>query len=262
MTHCFNTSIAKEYGIEEAIIIHYLYFWIAKNASDDSNFKDDLFWTYNTTKTYADFFEYINEKKIIRCLSKLENEGVIKKGNFNTNKWDKTKWYAFTSKGYELLFKNGYELKPFYRLTQNGIIDLTKWVNRFGQNGQINNTNSKAINKEEEKENIKRKEDDALFDECWIAYRRKGLKNKSKEYWNKLSDEEKGKVLPHINAYVQSRDANYQKDFERYLRDKVFNEIIYVGNSAIYDPLTIKDDNSSQNNNGEPPEQSGSLWQS
>ena len=75
-----------------------------------------------------------------------------------------------------------------------------------------------------------------LFEECWVAYRRKGVKKKAYEYWKKLSDAEKQNVLPHIKAYVSARDLQYQKDFERYLRDKVFSTIVFNGNKVVYDP--------------------------
>lgn len=78
-----------------------------------------------------------------------------------------------------------------------------------------------------------------LFEECWIAYRRKGSKKKALEYWKKLTDTEKENVLPHIKAYVSSRELQYQKDFERYLRDKVFMTIVFNGNKIVYDPTKI-----------------------
>ena len=78
-----------------------------------------------------------------------------------------------------------------------------------------------------------------LFEECWLAYRRKGSKKKSFDYWRKLSDDEKKNVLPHIKAYVSNRDLQYQKDFERYLRDKVFTTIVFHGNKVVYDPTKI-----------------------
>lgn len=80
-----------------------------------------------------------------------------------------------------------------------------------------------------------------LFEECWVAYRRKGIKKRAKEYWNKLSDEEMNMVMPHIKAYVSSREIQYQKDFERYLRDRVFMEVVYDGNNLVYDPTKAVD---------------------
>lgn len=76
-----------------------------------------------------------------------------------------------------------------------------------------------------------------LFDECWKAYRRKGSKKKAKEYWNKLKDSEYRMVLPHIKAYVSSRELRFQLDFERYLRDKAFMNVVFMDNSIIYDPM-------------------------
>lgn len=81
---------------------------------------------------------------------------------------------------------------------------------------------------------------DSLFEKCWIAYRRKGSKKKSFEYWGKLTDDEKQLVLPHIKAYVDSRDMQYQKDFERYLRDKIFLSVVFKNNSVIYDPTRFE----------------------
>ena len=86
---------------------------------------------------------------------------------------------------------------------------------------------------------------DELFEECWKTYRRKGIKRKSMEYWKKLTEKEKSVVLAHIKAYVSSRDIQYQKDFERYLRDKVFETIVYKGNNVVYDPTKKKSDSTS-----------------
>lgn len=78
-----------------------------------------------------------------------------------------------------------------------------------------------------------------LFEECWVMYRRKGSKKKSLEQWKKLTDKEKDLVLPHIKAYISVRDTKYQQDFERYLRDRTFNNVVFDGNAVIYDPTKI-----------------------
>lgn len=95
----------------------------------------------------------------------------------------------------------------------------------------IENNNIKENNKE--KTIDKKKE---LFEECWKTYRRKGSKKLAFEQWCKLKDEEKKSVMPHIKVYVQAREYVYQKDFERYLRDRIFNTIVISGNNVLYDP--------------------------
>lgn len=110
---------------------------------------------------------------------------------------------------------------------------------RHGKNQPLNNKdNIEKIDCIKEKNEIDKsisKKDD-LFETCWLAYRRKGSKKKSKEYWAKLSDDEKQTILPHIKAYVSTRELTYQKDFERYLRDKVFTTIVFSKNMVVYDP--------------------------
>lgn len=96
----------------------------------------------------------------------------------------------------------------------------------------------------EQEKTKKKKQSDDFFEECWIAYRRKGSKKKSKEYWDKLTDEDKSVIMQHIKAYVQSRDLNYQKDFERYLRDKIFLTIVVSGKNVVFDPTRLNGESS------------------
>lgn len=74
------------------------------------------------------------------------------------------------------------------------------------------------------------------FEQCWIKYRRKGSKKKSYEQWKKLKSDEQETVSKHIQAYVDSvSDVKYQKDFERYLRDKCFMNVVYKNGHALFD---------------------------
>lgn len=149
MEHSFNTDIAKEYGIEEAIILHNLFFWINKNTANDKNFKDGSYWTYNSITGYAKLFPYIHEKKIKRVINLLVDEGLVKKGNFNENRMVHTNWYAFTEKGIEYLEKHGYKMSQTIgticpnRKDQKGLIDC----NNLGEcNTDINNTDINTDN--------------------------------------------------------------------------------------------------------------------
>lgn len=80
----------------------------------------------------------------------------------------------------------------------------------------------------EEKPKAPKNEKDDSFEEVWVAYRRKGSKKKSLDQWNKLSQKDKENVKRHIPIYVESvSEVKFQRDFERYLRDKVFNNVLY-----------------------------------
>ena len=111
---------------------------------------------------------------------------------------------------------------------------------KISPNNNIDNT---KLKKDKEESISKSASDVELFEKCWIEYRRKGKKGKSLPYWKKLTESEKQMVLPHIKAYVTSRELQFQQDFERYLRDKTFNDVVYKGNSIIYDPMVgVSDD--------------------
>ena len=76
-----------------------------------------------------------------------------------------------------------------------------------------------------------------LFNQCWEIYRRKGSKKLSEVQWKKIPTEDYTKIPSAIKKYVESRDVIYQKDFERYLRDKNYQDVIYdKSGNVIYDP--------------------------
>lgn len=128
-----------------------------------------------------------------------------------------------------------------YTLKATKITDTENF--RYGKNAAQKNIDNISLpntkdtdNKEKNKEEETNKE---LFEQCWIAYRRKGKKGKSLQYWKKLTESEKQMVLTHIKAYVTSRELQYQQDFERYLRDKTFTTIVISKNKVIYDPTRL-----------------------
>lgn len=109
-------------------------------------------------------------------------------------------------------------------------------------NDNDNNYDNNIEEKIKEKNSQKKEKKQELFLKCWVAYRRKGSRKKSLEQWERLSDKERMLVMPHIRAYVGSRDLVYQRDFERYLRDKVFMDTIVVGKRVVYDPSHVTND--------------------
>ena len=142
---------------------------------------------------------------------------------------------GFLSKKSE--FVNGVKFNS-YRATYFDFIPTKKSLYGGSQESLGHNNNDNNIIKNEIDKSIS-KSSDELFETCWVAYRRKGSKKKAKEYWRKFTDAEKENVMAHIKAYVKTRDLCYQKDFERYLRDKTFNEIIIKGNNVVYDPTKL-----------------------
>jgi hypothetical protein len=79
---------------------------------------------------------------------------------------------------------------------------------------------------------------DGWFEELWLAYERKGSKAKARKEFDKLTKEEIATVRLHIPPFLQSRpERQYRPDFERYIKNKTFNSVVYSkSNEMLFDP--------------------------
>lgn len=187
MEHHFNTQVAKDCGIEEAILLHNFHFWLSKNAANEKHFHDGLYWFYNSKRAFVDLFPYMNETKIFRSIKNLEERGFVVKGNYNKDKWNKTNWYAITKFGLTYMQTKGYSISILGALFQNDTIDSGKMNDGVFQNEQsiiINNTNTNTNSiQEKEDTNISSKKKYSLdlsivapemqeVVETWLAYKK------------------------------------------------------------------------------------------
>lgn len=99
MIHAFDSQVAVEYGLNEAIILNHFRYWISHNAANEKNFYDGRYWTYNSNSAFCNIFPYLSERKIRNALKHLQEEGIIMTGNYNKSLYDRTLWYAFTDEG-------------------------------------------------------------------------------------------------------------------------------------------------------------------
>ena len=117
MEHSFNINIATKYGVNSAILLNNIYFWIEKNKANETNFYDGYYWTYNSKKAFSELFPYLTSRQVDYALEKLIDDGVLLTGNYNKNPYDRTLWYAITKKGYSIL--QNCEMKTTNLLNEN-----------------------------------------------------------------------------------------------------------------------------------------------
>lgn len=120
MTHSFDVEIAKVYGVNAAILLNHIVFWIQKNQANRRNFYDGTYWTYNSRSAFAEIFPYMSERQIKTALDKLIDGGIIRTGNYNRDAFDKSLWYALTENGKSIM--------------QKCQIDIAKMSDRYGEN--------------------------------------------------------------------------------------------------------------------------------
>lgn len=211
---------------------------IIKTIIDDKMF----FWV--DYKTLIEELPILDIKKqaLSDRLSKLVELGVIEKSIISHNGYGNSTFFRMGEKYESLLYSKEEdteedtlsECTPMVADYERVSYSTTKgYRSQLQDNNNIINNNT--TNKEKEIDLSISKKDD-FFEQCWKEYKRKGSKAKAKIQWNKLSQEEKDKVITHIKAYVQSRELQYQKDFERYLKDKIFDTLVIANNNIIYDP--------------------------
>lgn len=119
MEHHFDLAIAKRFGVNGAILIHNLNFWISKNKANKKHFYDGEYWTYNSIAAFTELFPYWTSRQLERIISNLVRDGAVIKGNYNKSPYDRTTWYALTD-----------TVKHIYA---NGSAHFTKRGNVFAQ---------------------------------------------------------------------------------------------------------------------------------
>jgi len=97
MHHSFDIEEAVKHGLEKAIILTNIRFWLTKNKANNKNAKEGFYWTYNSSTAFAELFPYMKPRSIRKWLNDLEDEGVLKSGAFNKSAYDRTKWYTIPS---------------------------------------------------------------------------------------------------------------------------------------------------------------------
>lgn len=92
----FNCECAQKYGVNGAIVLHSLVFWVYRNALNGDNSVDGKTWTYNSLTAFTTMFPFFSRDQIRRILKHLERDGAIETGCHNRIGFDRTKWYTIS----------------------------------------------------------------------------------------------------------------------------------------------------------------------
>jgi hypothetical protein len=96
-----DRTLSKLLGLNEAIILQQIHYWLKINEKKKQNYYDGRYWTYNSAKEWQENdFGFWSLKTIQRTFSNLEDQGILLVDNFNSDRRDRTKWYSIN---YDLL---------------------------------------------------------------------------------------------------------------------------------------------------------------
>lgn len=119
MNFVFESKVAEVVGVDGAIMLQNISYWIAKNRANNKHYYNENYWTYNSIPAFEKLFPFWSQRQITRILKKLIDEGYLIVGNYNKQNYDRTKWYALTKKGISIL--------------PNGQMDTTKQLDGSDQ---------------------------------------------------------------------------------------------------------------------------------
>lgn len=121
-----DVQLATKLGVDAAIVLQQIHYWIEINKRKQLNYYDNAYWTYNSIKEWNKTFPFYTERTLQRIFKKLKDTGILIAGNFNKAKFDKTTWYTIN---YEKLRRIVEGLEEMQGSRQNGNIEERKCVN-------------------------------------------------------------------------------------------------------------------------------------
>ena len=119
--HSFSVEFAERFGIVEALLLDYFFFWInnSQKKKEKDKYHDGRYWVYGSVRKIAEAHPYLSRAKVHRALKKLEEAGAIKTDAFNKMCWDKTTWYTLTDEILDLSQNETGGVSKRNRLSQN-----------------------------------------------------------------------------------------------------------------------------------------------
>lgn len=213
----FSTKDANQYGVDGAILLHHIRYWVAKNEANDKNYHDDRYWTYNSQTAFSKLFPFWTARKIGRLLTKLEEDGVILSGNYNDKRYDRTKWFTLV---------NG--------ITDLGGIHLSKMTNAITKNDSPIPDNNHSITQSTNKGGLVMPFDSSNFQKFWgiwkdykkvehkFAYRSVIAEQAALKHLNKISNNNEAKSIELIEYAIAhgwkgifpTKERNADKKFD------------------------------------------------
>ncbi len=203
--HSFDIRLATSLGVDAAIFVHHISYWLEYNERMKKNFKEDRYWTYQTLSDLHGHFPYWSIDQLRHLIKKLTTLGILIKGNFNENRYDQTMWYTLDFS------------KIPTCMWENSQIDAGNIPTRIGEN-------PKPIpdNKTNNKENI------YIAFGSFVKFSQEQYDALIKQHGKDLVDD----IIQCINDHCVNKNPKGYKDYEAAFRNFLRNRRTqYSGNS-------------------------------
>jgi len=89
-----DIDFATAVGLNEAIVLQQIHYWIVKNKEEGRNLKEGRFWTYNSIEEWHKKIPFLKKDAVRKSLEKLRKLEILLVGNYNKSRVDRTLWYT------------------------------------------------------------------------------------------------------------------------------------------------------------------------
>tara|TARA_R110000850_G_C9996087_1_gene467947 strand:+ start:6245 stop:7045 length:801 start_codon:yes stop_codon:yes gene_type:complete len=189
MNYSFDIEDAKKHGVDGAVMLSNLKYWLRHNLANGNHLHDDNVWTFNSKRAFADLFPFWSESQIKRILNALINSGEIITGNYNKRAMDRTIWYAVADvKSLEMT------------IGRNQLMNQTKPSNELDEIDQ-------AL--PDSKQQIVNTDITITFDQFYSAYPKKLKRKEAEAKWSRMNNQSRQLAIDGIQSFT----ANKEKQF-------------------------------------------------
>ena len=88
-----DRTLAAAIGLNEAVIIQQVHYWVKINEKTRKNFVEGYYWTYNSYEAWQQQFPFWSYDTVKRTITKLKKKELLITAKHNKLKMDKTTWY-------------------------------------------------------------------------------------------------------------------------------------------------------------------------
>lgn len=89
-----DKHMATIIGLNEAIVLQQVHYWLELNKKEGKNFHKGRYWTYNTYEEWHEQFPFWSKETIKRVFKRLRDMKLIIVDRFNVYQMDRTLWYT------------------------------------------------------------------------------------------------------------------------------------------------------------------------
>ena len=184
-------SLAVAVGVDKALVLQQIQYWINQQGSG-KNIGGEV-WIWNTYSQWVTQFPFWTERKIMRLMTELKNDGLVKVKRFNRSNYDNTNFYTINLESLSKLVKTDTTPIGSINTTPEGSLNTTP-------SGSITATPGGSIYKGTETTTENTTENG--FTLFWKDYPNKTNKEQAVKSWKRLTAKNKKLAHEKLNSFI------------------------------------------------------------